>query len=70
MKMYKNFNKTDIEALSEKQRELKYNINASYLQDENGDDWYDLQKTFQPDTFKRWVCHKVHRCRRYIAIST
>ncbi|AYB48623.1 phage tail protein [Candidatus Williamhamiltonella defendens] len=52
MKMYKNFNKTDIEALSEKQRELKYNINASYLQDENGDDWYDLQKTFQPDTFK------------------
>ncbi|BGI52386.1 MAG: hypothetical protein HamCj_07390 [Candidatus Hamiltonella defensa (Ceratovacuna japonica)] len=46
MKMYKNFNKTDIEALSEKQRELKYNINASYLQDENGDDWYDLQKTF------------------------
>lgn len=52
MKMYKNFKQTNACALSEKQREIKHKVGVSYINDENGNDWYELQKTFQPETFK------------------
>lgn len=52
MKRYRHFKETPAEDLSASQKQRQQTVSAWYIQDEQGRDWYDLQKTFAPHTVK------------------